>query len=104
LAVETKGVSKQFESRMAQLSEEVPIGDMNIPTYMSRLYILASSEKKSSPQKVADQIRRNASDIPNRVRSTPAGRVSGVIELPTKKMSLNESISWAQDQINKGQK
>lgn len=100
LATVTKGESKKFEARMAQLSEEIPIGNMNVKTYMERLYTLASNERKSSPQKVADQIRRNASDAPARLRS--AGSVPlPVGQVPDKKMNLNESIAWAQSQINK---
>src|ERR1035437_4493872 len=104
LATETKGASKQFEARMAALSEEIPIGNMNVATYMGRLYTIASNERKSSPQKVADQIRRNAADAPARLRSTASERTSGVVEIPTKKMSLDESIAWAQEQLRQGKK
>ncbi len=103
LATETKGASKQFEARMATLSEEMPIGNMNIETYMRRLYTLASNERKSSPQKVADQIRRNAADAPTRLRSS-VGPTSSGIEIPDKKMNLNEAVNWAVDQVNKGKK
>jgi hypothetical protein len=104
LATETKGASKQFEARMASLSEEIPIGNMNVATYMGRLYTIASNERKSSPQKVADQIRRNAADPSSRLRSTNSERTSGVVEIPTKKMSLDESIAWAQEQLRQGKK
>ncbi len=100
LAKETKGESKKFETRMAQLSEEIPIGNMNVKTYMQRLYTLASNERKSSPQKVADQIRRNASDAPARLRSTAVPLTE--VGVPDKKMNLNESIAWAQSQLAKG--
>ncbi len=102
LAKETKGESKKFETRMAQLSEEIPIGNMNVKTYMQRLYTLASNERKSSPQKVADQIRRNASDAPARLRSTAVPLSETAV--PDKKMNLNESIAWAQSQLAKGKK
>lgn len=102
LATETKGVSKQFETRMAALSEEIPIGNMNVSTYMQRLYTIASNERKSSPQKVADQIRRNASDATTRLKTSSAAAQTP--EIPTKKMGLDESIRWAQDQIAKGKK
>ncbi len=103
LAKETKGESKKFETRMAQLSEEIPIGNMNVKTYMQRLYTLASNERKSSPQKVADQIRRNASDAPARLRSTavPLNETDGPGD---KKRSLDESIAWAVSQQAKGKK
>ena len=104
LATETKGASKQFEARMAALSEEIPIGNMNVATYMGRLYTIASNERKSSPQKVADQIRRNAADPSSRLRSTASERVSGNVEIPTKKMNLDESIAFAQEQIRQGKR
>lgn len=100
LATETKGESKKFETRMAALAEEIPIGNQNVETYMKRLYTIASNERKSSPQKIADQIRRNASDAPQRLRSS-AGPAGPVAEIPTKKMSIDESIRWAQDQLTK---
>ncbi len=102
LSKETKGESKKFETRMAQLSEEIPIGNMNVKTYMQRLYTLASNERKSSPQKVADQIRRNASDAPARLRTTAVPLTES--KVPDKKMNLNESIAWAQSQLTQGKK
>jgi hypothetical protein len=104
LASETKGQSKQFENRMAQLSEEIPIGNMNVETYMRRLYTLASNEKKASPQKVADQIRRNAGDVPNRLRTSSAGPAEPAHKVPEKKMSLDESVNWALSELQKGRK
>jgi hypothetical protein len=104
LASETKGQSKQFENRMAQLSEEIPIGNMNVETYMRRLYTLASNEKKASPQKVADQIRRNAGDVPNRLRTSSAGPAEPEHKIPQKKMSLDESVNWALGELQKGRK
>ncbi len=103
LAIETKGESKKFETRMAQLSEEIPIGDMNVKTYLQRLYAIATSERKASPQKIADQIRKNANDIPNRVRSTAAPIREG-IEIPQGKMSIDKAVEWAVGQLQQGKK
>ena len=103
LATETKGESKKFESRMAQLSEEIPIGNMNVKTYMQRLYAVASQERKSSPQKVADQIRKNANDVPARLKTTSVQEMDGV-EIPNKKMNINEAVNWAAGQLTKGKR
>ncbi len=103
LAVETKGESKKFETRMAQLSEEIPIGDMNVKTYMQRLYAIATSERKASPQKIADQIRRNAGDAPNRLRTSAAPIREG-IEIPQGKMSIDKAVEWAVGQLQQGKK
>jgi hypothetical protein len=101
LAKETKGESKKFEARMAQLSDEIPIGNMDIRTYIDRLYTLAAGERKTSPQKIADQIRRNSNDVAARL---PKGGATAVPEgkLPDKKMNLNESVAWATAQLSKG--
>jgi len=104
LAVETKGESKKFEARMAQLSEEVPIGSMNVKTYMQRLYAIASSERRSSPQKVADQIRKNANDIPNRLKSSNGPTPPAGGEMPEFKgpKALDQAIAWSAEQVKKG--
>ncbi len=106
LAAETKGESKKFEARMAQLSEEVPIGSMNVTTYMKRLYAIANSEKRSSPQQIADKIRKNANDAPARLASKGSAAQAShpAPETPAKRMSLDESIAWAQDQIKQGKR
>jgi len=106
LAIETKGESKKFENRMAQLSEEVPIGTQSVKTYMQRLYAIASSERKSSPQKVADQIRKNANDIPNRLKGSAGPTPGKAGEIPDFKgpKSLEQSIAWAQGEIQKGRR
>ena len=102
LAIATKGESKKFEARMGELSEEVPIGNMDIDTYVKRLFVLASGERKASPQKIADQIRKNANDTPNRLRS--AATPQHTVTIPNKKMSLDESVQFAIDQIQKGKR
>ena len=97
IAQETKGASKVFEARMAALSEEIPIGNLSVEKYVRNLYVLASNERRTSPQKVADQIRRNAAG-PERLRTSSAGASSGP-QIPDKKMSLDESVRWASDQL-----
>lgn len=103
IAQETKGASKVFEARMAALSEEIPIGNLSVEKYVRNLYVLASNERRTSPQKVADQIRRNSAG-PERLRTSSAGAPSGP-QIPDKKMSLDESVRWASDQLlRKGQR
>ncbi len=100
LAKETKGESKKFESRMAQLAEEIPIGSMDVRTYLDRLYTVASSEqRKVAPQKVADKIRRNAGDASARLKSGAVQVESPTI--PDKKMNLDEAIQFAVNQQRK---
>lgn len=102
LARETKGESRKLEARMAELATEIPIGSMEVRTYINRLYSIASGEKKSSSTKPTDQIRKNSTDVSQRLKSgaSPLSNVS----IPDKKMSIDESIKWAQEQINKGKK
>jgi len=100
LARETKGESKRLEARMATLSEEVPIGNMTVDTYINRLFSIASSEgQKTSAKQVADKIRRNAGDAPSRLRGTPAGTEP---RIPTRKMGLSESVNYALKELTKG--
>lgn len=103
LARETKGESRKMEARMAQLAEEIPIGSMDVRTYLNRLYAIASGEKRQAPvAKTTDQIRKNAGDVSSRLK-TGASPLSDA-SIPNKKMSIDESIKWAQEQLNKGKK
>lgn len=102
LAKDTKGESKKYEARMAQLAEEIPIGSQDVRTYIERLYTVAAGERKTSPQKVADQIRRNAGDASARLRTGAQAPTQNSI--PDKKMSLNESVAWATEQLKQGKK
>ncbi len=98
LAVQTKGESKRLEGRMAELSEQIPIGKLAVKDYMNNLYLIASGEKKTPPAKIADQIKKNASDVGSRLRS---GSIQNT-EVPSKKMNLNESVNFALDQLTRG--
>lgn len=103
LARETKGESRKFENRMAELATEIPVGTMDMRTYIRRLYTIASSEKSATKAaKPAEQIRRNASDASARLKSGASPLSDNAI--PDKKMSLDESIKWAQQQIDKGKR
>lgn len=101
LAVETKGESKRLEGRMAELSEQIPIGNLSVRDYMKNLYLIASGEKKTPPAHVAEQIRRNSTDVGARLRTASGTNNSGA-DL-NKKRSLNESINFALDQLTRGE-
>ncbi len=99
LARETKGDSRKLENRMAELSSEIPVGKMDVRTYIKRLYTIAAGEKAAAPRKTADQIRKNASDVSSRLKSgaSPLSKLT----IPDKKMSLDESVKWAQQELLK---
>jgi hypothetical protein len=103
LARETKGESKKFEARMAELSSEIPVGNQDMRTYIKRLYTIASSEKQivKSAQKT-DQVRKNATDVSSRLKSGASPLSNN--EIPDKKMSLDDSIKFALDQERKGKR
>ena len=101
LARETKGESKRLESKMASLSEEVPIGTMSVEKYIRRLYSIAVTEtQQTSAKKTADRIRKNASNAPERLRSGSAAGTEP--KMPDKKMSLNDSVNFALKELTKG--
>lgn len=99
LRAETKGVSKQFETRMSELANEIPAGNMGVETYVRRLFAIAQSERRPAPQALADKIRRNSADASVRLAPGTQGQRSPGIEMPTKKMNLDESINWAAQQL-----
>mgnify|MGYP001612220576 CR=1 FL=1 len=106
---ETRGVSKTLENRMAELAREIPIGTQDQSTYIRRLYAVAASEKGLSAAPVRqgvtksknDRIRSNANDATSRIKGTPADRSRDIIEIPTKKMGLKESVNFALGQLTK---
>jgi len=101
LARETKGESKRLESKMASLSEEIPIGTMSVEKYIRRLYSIAVTEsQQTSAKKTADRIRKNAGNAPERLRSGSAAGTES--KLPDKKMSLNDSVNFALKELTKG--
>lgn len=104
LARETKGESKKLEARMAALAEEIPIGTkMNVETYIRRLFVVATAEtQKSSAKQTADKIRRNAGDVPGRLRGTGANAQEA--KIPDKKMNLTEAVNYAIEQAVQGKK
>lgn len=102
LARETKGESKKLEARMAALSEEIPIGNMSVEQYIRRLHMVASGEatKHADAAKTASQIRKNAGNAPERLRTTrPVGAEP---KLPTEKLGLKGAVNFALNELTKG--
>lgn len=101
---ETKGESKELETRMVALANEIPIGKMSVETYVRRLHAIATGEKGSRPlsgRPNPDKIRRNANDAPGRLRGTSAGSDFMGTKIPNKTLSLSESVKFAFDQQTK---
>jgi hypothetical protein len=101
---ETKGESKELETRMVALANEIPIGKMSVETYVRRLHAIATGEKGNRPlsgKPNPDKIRRNANDAPGRLRGTSAGSDFLGVKIPNKTLSLSESVKFAFDQQTK---
>lgn len=96
LSSETKGASRQLESKMDALSKKFPPGaDISVDEYVRGLYQMASSgTAKGNSKQIADRINRNSSDVPGRLasRSTGAGKDS---PRNLGKLNLNQSIAHA---------
>lgn len=100
---ETKGESSKVETRMAELSEQYLMGpNTSLKDYVRSLYTLATAGRtsKTNTQQIADKIRRNANNAPDRLRSAPGSERTS--ELPDKKMNLKQSVEWAIEQASKG--
>jgi len=106
LRKQTGGESAKFEKRMADLSQQLIMGpDMTIDQYVASLYAVASAGSKTSVTKaqLADKIRKNANNAPDRLKSTTGPGSPGKFDkIPSKKMSLGESVNWAIQEAQKG--
>lgn len=99
VAKESKISVSQLEKLISPLTGEfLPGPKTSVETYIRGLYKQATVGRTASQDraKLADKARRNASDAPSRLNS--AGSISES-KLPSKKMSLKESIAWAQQEI-----
>jgi len=99
VARENKISTEQLGKMIVPLTQEfLPGANTSAETYIRGLYKQATVGKFAAQDKakIADKARRNASDAPSRLHT--AGSISEG-KLPTKKMSLKESIAWAQQQI-----
>lgn len=105
LAKDTKGTSRKVENKMASLMNEISPGpNVTVKQYIRMLHTLATAGdtvQKTSAQ-IADKIRRNANNAPDRLNGS-GGRAPSS-EMPSKKMNLNDSVNWAIDQAFKNAK
>lgn len=102
LAHETKGESRKLENKMSSLMNNISPGpNVTVKQYVRMLYTLATagSQAQKTSAEIADKIRRNANNAPDRLKGAPGTADRSV---PSKKMSLNESINWAIEQASKG--
>jgi hypothetical protein len=103
LAKETKGESRKFEVKMNQLMADFAPGpNTTVKNYLRNLYTLAtaSNTKAKVSSEMADKIRRNANNAADRLKTNTG--TARTFELPNKKMNLNESITWAAEQLKNG--
>lgn len=103
LAKETKGESRKFEVKMNQLMTDFTPGpNVSVKSYLRNLYTLAtaSNTKAKVSSEMADKIRKNANNAADRLKTSTG--TARTYELPNKKMSLNESIAWAQEKLRNG--
>ena len=101
LSSETKGASKNLESKMAALSEKFPPGEnITVEEYVRGLYAMASSGagKSTNAKQIADRINRNIKDVPGRLasRSSGAGKDS---PRSLGKMNLNQAVEHAMNSL-----
>lgn len=106
LRTQTNGVSKKFEAKMAELSNKLIMGEgMTIDQYVASLYAVASAGSGSAPKtgQNTDKIRRNATNASDRIKSSTGPGSPGKFDsVPSKKMSLNDSVNWAIAEASKG--
>lgn len=99
LSRETKGESAKLEARMNELSQEIPIGNMNVNTYIRRLYTIAAGEnQKVQPRRVAEQVRRNANDATARLVGHRGPDTQP--KIPNGKMNINQAVQFAFDKLS----
>ena len=106
LSKETKGESKRLEARMAEIATQIsPAPELSVDQYIRFLYQIASNGKGtqvSNTRVVADRIRRNANDLPGRLRTTTGSEKQGGV--PEKNLGLKGSINWALSELAKQRK
>lgn len=99
IAKENKISVPQLEKLISPLTGDMlPGPKTSVETYIRGLYKQATVGRvaaKTNAQ-IADKARRNASDAPSRLHT--AGSVNES-KMPSKKMTLKESIAWAQKEI-----
>jgi len=107
LSKETKGESKRLEARMAEIATQIsPAPELTVDQYIRYLYQIASNGKGtqlSNTRLVADRIRRNANDLPSRLRTT-TGSGDDKSWIPNKPIGLKGAVNLALEQLAKQRK
>jgi hypothetical protein len=107
LSKETKGESKRLEARMAEIATQIsPAPELTVDQYIRYLYQIASNGKGtqlSNTRLVADRIRRNANDLPSRLRTT-TGSGDDKSWIPNKAIGLKGAVNLALEQLAKQRK
>lgn len=101
-ARETKGESRKHENRMIELMDKFVMGNnVTLEDYLRGLYAQATAGRQSATVKgqMADRITRNSKDAVSRLQSGSSGNDKQ--GAPKGKMSLNDSVNKALEQIAK---
>lgn len=100
IAGETKGASRKFESKMAQLAREfTPAAGVSTEKYVRNLYAMAISQSGASSARkdLMDRVNRNSNDVGSRLRSAGGG---GQKEKKlSKTASLDEIVAFSYEQV-----
>jgi hypothetical protein len=99
---ETKGESKKLESKMVSLMDKFPSGpNTSVNEYIRGIYAMASQGRTVATTKtqVADKIRNNSKNAPERMHSAGASDTEGIKEF-TGKGSLKKAVEYAAQQLD----
>lgn len=102
LSKETKGMSRKFESKMAELTSKLkPQDGVSTYDYLKNLYTIASSGSSAASVKgqIADRIRKNRSDAPSRLASSGGEKES--LRVPKKTLTSREAAEYALKEVFK---
>ena len=103
LAQETKGLSRGFESQMANLMDKVkPTDNLSTYEYLKMLYQVASSGRSTASAKaqIADRIKRNSGNAAERLQGARTSGSGGKPLGPDKK-GLRNAVEFALLQANR---
>lgn len=101
LAKETKGESRKLEAKMVQLMDKFPSGpNTSVDEYIRGIYSLASGGRVAQTTKtqIADKIRNNSKNAPERLRSAGASETGKEPEFRGKG-ALKKAVEFAAEQL-----
>lgn len=99
LSKETNGNSRKFEQKMAQMADKIkPADGISTYEYCRILYeaVSGSSNAQSASKKIADKLKKNASDVGSRINGSSS---KGNLRNPNKTMESREAAQHAFDKI-----